>query len=72
MEAPVVDDARLVDQVRACREAVTASREVLGEEHPETLASVKNLISLLEATGRPEDAEPLREWLRRAESREGE
>ena len=43
-------------------------KATLGEEHPDTLASVENLSSLLEAMGRPEDAEPLREWLRRAEA----
>jgi len=41
------------------REVLQGRRQVLGDQHPDTLASINNLATLLQASGRLEEAEPL-------------
>ena len=58
---------KLADAEALLRRALAGREAGLGANHPDTLASVRNLLSLVEARGQLADAEPLREWLRRAE-----
>ena len=50
--------------------AVEARRRKLGDEHPDTLESINNLIELYEAWGKPEKAEEWRAKLPRKKGTE--
>ena len=46
-------------RLQARRETLQAKRETLGDRHPDTLISIYNLASLLEAMGKLAEAIPL-------------
>ena len=53
-------------------EALETSRRVLGDEHPHTLWSIKNLIKLFDAMDKPEQAQQYREMLEAIEAKKAE
>ena len=53
-----------------CVEVLEVQRRVLGEKHPDTLESIRNLIGLYEAWGKPQQAEEWRAKLPRKEGTE--
>ena len=58
--AATLDDLGLLDSATAPLEmAVSIRRGELGDDHPDTLSAINNLAYLIEAQGRPSEAEPL-------------
>ena len=51
--APAAPAGKLGEAEPLFREALAASRETLGDRHPDTLTSINNMASLLKAQGAP-------------------
>ena len=53
------DQGKLAEAEPLFREALVASRSVLGERHPDTLIATNNLANLLQDVGQADAAAPL-------------
>lgn len=55
---------RVYDSGQLQQDTLTRRRRVLGDDHPRTLKSARNLAADIRALGRDEEANQLEQWIR--------